>query len=87
MTPVELTCREMLDFLGDYVGGELAPEVAAVFEAHLAGCPDCVTYLRTYEDTIRLARDAAGPDPVPPTLPAELAKAILAARQDRRRLS
>jgi anti-sigma factor RsiW len=80
MTPAELTCRELADFLGDYVSGELSPEVRMVFEEHLAECPDCVTYLRTYEDAIRLARNAVGSDPVPPTVPAELVQAILAAR-------
>jgi anti-sigma factor RsiW len=83
MTPEELTCREMAEFLGDYVSGELPSEVRGVFEGHLAECADCVTYLRTYEHTIRLAREAAGSDPVPPTVPAELVRAIVAARRRR----
>ncbi len=87
MTAVELTCRELADFVGDYLTGELAPEVRAVFDEHLAECPDCVAYLRTYEDTIRLARSAAASDPVPPSVPDRLVRAILAARRDRHRPS
>jgi predicted anti-sigma-YlaC factor YlaD len=83
MTGAELTCRELADFVGDYLSGELAPEVRAVFDEHLAECAECVTYLRSYEDTIRLARDVAGSEPVPPTVPAELVQAILAARRNR----
>src|SRR4029077_13866711 len=40
-----MTCRELDDFLGDYVAGELDAQVRAVFDAHLAACPECVTYL------------------------------------------
>lgn len=81
MTPVDLTCREMADFLDDYLSGDLASAMRVVFDEHLAECPDCVMYLQTYEATIRLARDAVGTDPVPPTVPAELVQAILAARR------
>ena len=85
MTAAELTCRELVDFVADYLSGELAPEVRAVFDEHLAECPDCVAYLRTYEDTIRLARDAAGADPVPAAVPDRLVRAILAARRPAQR--
>ena len=79
MTPAELTCRDLAEFVADYQSGELAPEVRAAFDEHLAECPDCVTYLRTYADTIRLARGAAGPVPV--AVPEQLVRAILAARR------
>jgi predicted anti-sigma-YlaC factor YlaD len=81
MTPAELTCREVTDFVADYLSGELALDVRAVFDEHLAECPDCVTYLRTYEDTIRLACDAD--EPVPAAVPEKLVRAILATRRSR----
>lgn len=79
----ELTCREVADFLMAYDDGELdAPERAA-FDAHLAECPDCVVYLRSYRATVALGRrafadeDAAAEEHVPE----ELVRGILAARR------
>jgi len=54
----ELTCRELVAFLDDYVAGELAPERRAVFERHLAGCLDCRRYLQSYRATVELGRAA-----------------------------
>ena len=52
-----MTCRELTEFLIDYVDGTLSPDERARFDGHLARCPDCVTYLRNYEATIRLGKD------------------------------
>ena len=77
-----MTCRELVDFLADYLAGELAPEVRRVFEAHLADCPECATYLRGYADAIRLARACAEADDVVPSgVPERLLRAIAAARR------
>jgi len=79
-----LTCREVADFLADYLAGQLGADERLNFEAHLAECPECVTYLRGYTETIRLARDAYADDPA--GVPDELVRAVLDARQrsDRR---
>jgi anti-sigma factor RsiW len=77
----ELTCRELTDFLADYVAGELGPNERALFEGHLAECPDCVAYLRSYAETMRLAKDAYDDDRIPAAVPAELVRAILEARK------
>lgn len=74
------TCQEILDFLGDYVSGELPAAQREEFERHLAICPPCVDYLKTYEQTIRLGKCACGDVDEKP--PEELIKAILAARQE-----
>ena len=77
-----MTCRELVEFLADYLAGELAPEVRHVFETHLADCPECATYLRGYADAIRLARASAETDDaVPAEVPERLVQAILAARR------
>ena len=77
-----MTCRELAEFLADYFGGDLGPEVRRVFEAHLADCPECATYLRGYVDAIRLARACAeSDDAVPAEVPERLVRAILAARR------
>ena len=53
-----MTCRELTDFILDYVGGTLEPEVRARFEHHLTLCPGCVNYLSAYRATIALGRGA-----------------------------
>jgi len=77
-----LTCRELIDFLMDYLSGEILPDQRVVFEEHLQECPPCVAYLRTYEATIRLGKASLEPteDELPAEVPAELVDAILAAR-------
>jgi anti-sigma factor RsiW len=77
-----LTCRELIEFLGDYVEDALAREERAVFDHHLSICPDCVNYLDSYRQTRRLGREAfASDDAVPDEVPSELVDAILAARR------
>ena len=53
-----MTCRELLECVGDYLARDLGPHARRRFETHLAACPDCVTYVHGYTDTIRLARAA-----------------------------
>ena len=78
-----LTCRELVDFLADYLDTTLAPDVRAAFETHIAGCAGCGAYLRSYAETIRLVKRAcsAPADPVPREVPEDLVRAILAARR------
>lgn len=75
------TCREVIGFLDDYLGGELEPVRRRVFEEHLAECPSCVSYLATYRATIELARGSAETaPPLPEPVARRLAEAIRAAR-------
>ena len=78
-----LTCREVVDFLDDYVAGALAPAVRTRFEEHLAVCPQCVAYLDSYAETIRLGKAAFAGDEAAAEAPAQLVDAILAARRRR----
>jgi anti-sigma factor RsiW len=81
-----MTCRELSEFIVDYRSGNLSPEVHTDFEEHLVNCAGCLTYLRSYEETIRLAKGAyAHPeDPLPADVPEQLVQAILAARTAKR---
>lgn len=78
-----MTCREFADFLMDYLSGELPPETRAQFEEHLELCINCRRYLTSYEETVKLGRRAFDDDAaeVPPEVPEDLVKAILAARR------
>jgi anti-sigma factor RsiW len=79
-----VTCREFVEFLAEYLAGRLPPGRSATFDAHLAECPSCLRYTRTYRQTIRLGQDAFRcPDErVPAGVPEDLVRAILAAREE-----
>jgi anti-sigma factor RsiW len=81
----DLTCRELVEFLDDYIAHDLAGEALASFEKHLSDCPPCVAYLETYRQSIRMGRAVLeGPDAaVPQAVPEELIQAILDARRRR----
>jgi anti-sigma factor RsiW len=80
-----VTCREFAEFIADYLSGELSPETRAQFERHLNVCPNCVTYLSNYRDTIALGRSAFADDDagIPGDVPDDLVQAILASRRRR----
>ena len=74
-----MTCRELADFILDYLAGELPRDVRSAFDAHLAVCPNCVSYLATYQATVdasRIAFDAGGMD-ASLEIPEDLVRAIL----------
>ncbi len=81
-----MTCQEFIEFLMDYSDGRLPDAQRAKFDAHLAECPWCVNYLRTYQETVRLGKAALAPTntAVPAEVPEELVKAILIARAARK---
>ena len=74
-----MTCRECAEFLGDYVSGELALDVRAIFEQHLTRCSNCETYVEQYRLTV-VAGKAACEGETAADFPEELIRAILAAR-------
>jgi anti-sigma factor RsiW len=77
-----VTCRELADFIIDYVDGSLEPDVRAHFERHLSRCPNCVRYLAAYQTTIEMGRRALDADTpaADAGAPEDLINAILAAR-------
>ena len=78
-----ITCRELIDFLADYVDDMLPPRERSVFEEHLAVCADCQNYVESYRRTIKLEKLALSrpDDEVPAEVPKDLVRAILAARK------
>jgi anti-sigma factor RsiW len=78
-----MTCQDFVTFLMDYLDGQLSGPRRLSFEQHLAECPDCVAYLKTYRHTIRLGKEAytTETDSIPSDVPEDLIRAILAARQ------
>jgi anti-sigma factor RsiW len=74
-----MTCREVIEFLLEYLSDELNAEQRVIFEAHLAVCPPCIRYIENYKHTMHMTRIVCrcAEDPVPD----ELVRAILAARE------
>lgn len=77
-----ITCQQLIDFIAAYRENELPADARHEFERHLEACPSCRAYLKTYDQTILLAK-AAGKSEVPPDVPESLVKAILAAQRER----
>ena len=80
-----MTCKEVIDFLGEYLDGALPWRQRLVFNLHLVLCRHCRRYLASYSETVRLAR-ASGREPSSGAqlVPEELVQAILAARRSGR---
>jgi predicted anti-sigma-YlaC factor YlaD len=51
----ELTCREMVELMSDYLEGALADGDRALFEQHLVLCDGCSGYLGQMRWTVLLA--------------------------------
>jgi anti-sigma factor RsiW len=79
----DMTCREFIGFLMDYLSGAVSEQERATFDAHLSVCPACRAYLKTYEETVKMGKAAyaAPEEKVPAEVPEELVQAILASRK------
>ena len=76
-----MTCRELAEFIMQYLDGELPAGQLTEFERHLALCPACVHYLDSYRKTVTATRTIArGDESESGELPEDLVKAIAAAR-------
>ena len=80
-TRPHITCQQLIDFIMSYLDNELPEGQRAEFDRHMAVCPSCVDYLKTYEKTILLTKACGTDDPVPEEVPESLVQAILEARK------
>jgi anti-sigma factor RsiW len=76
----ELSCKELVELVTDYLEARLTPAARARFEAHLSGCEGCVAHLEQLRQAIRVAGRAAEAD-----VPAPARDALLAAFRDWKR--
>lgn len=78
-----LTCRDVEEFMIDYVDGGMSLLTRLQFTMHVMICSDCRKYLKMYKDTIALGKrvfdrpddDAAG------QVPDEILHAIMVATE------
>jgi anti-sigma factor RsiW len=65
MTADEMTCKELVELVTEYLEGTLPAPDRTRFEEHLAYCPGCQTYLQQMRQTISvlgtLAEDSISP--------------------------
>ncbi len=83
MQKVMLTCRDMEDFMSDYVEGDLDLLTRIQFTMHLAMCGDCRRYLQMYKDSIALGKRIfdCPDDEATGHAPQDMINAILAATE------
>jgi len=70
-----ISCRELVEFLCDYLSDELSPERRDHVDQHLNHCPSCAAYVESYTIVIQLTRTLP-PAPLPPTLAQRWADAL-----------
>lgn len=51
----EMTCRELVEALTDYLEGAMPSADRERLEAHLAGCEGCTNALTQFRETIRVS--------------------------------
>lgn len=49
----EITCKDLVDLITDYLEGTLTPPERRRFETHLDQCPPCRNYMEQMRGTIR----------------------------------
>jgi len=81
--PFVITCRELDDFLVDYLDGVLPAAQRRKIEMHLRLCPKCRRYLDEYRRALELSRQTFSELEKPGEMPQELVQAILNAREER----
>jgi predicted anti-sigma-YlaC factor YlaD len=62
MSVDELTCKELVEVVTDYLEGRLPPVERVRFEEHVAFCSWCRTYLEQMRETVRLTGTLAEED-------------------------
>ena len=71
----ELTCKELVELVTEYLEGTLPAAERARFEEHLAGCRDCGAYLDQIRQTVRVLGRLTE-DSLPAAFRAELVEAF-----------
>jgi hypothetical protein len=79
--PEDVTCREIVELVTDYVEGSLGPEEREAVEMHLNLCDGCTDYLLQLRVSIELT-GMLPPGAFPPQLEEELCAAFRSFRRE-----
>jgi anti-sigma factor RsiW len=63
----ELTCKELVEVVTDYLEDRMPAQERLLFEEHLAFCSWCVTYLEQMRETVRASGSLREDDLEPST--------------------
>lgn len=74
-----INCKELCEFLSQYMEGDLPPARKASFDAHIRGCGPCRAYMHQLEQIVKLSKQCLCSGPKPPPPPEDLVKAVLSA--------
>ncbi|HUD70530.1 MAG TPA: zf-HC2 domain-containing protein [Dongiaceae bacterium] len=75
-----MTCRDGATLVTDYLEGALPDDLRVAIDAHLAGCPRCVAFVRAYRETPRIVRESTAIE-IPEGLAASLQKFLAERRR------
>jgi|GraSoiStandDraft_41_1057321.scaffolds.fasta_scaffold900303_3 predicted anti-sigma-YlaC factor YlaD len=67
MSVQEITCKELVEVVTDYLEGRMPAERRLLFEEHVAFCSWCRTYLDQMRETIRITGTLTEDDLSPET--------------------
>jgi predicted anti-sigma-YlaC factor YlaD len=67
MSVQEITCKELVELVTDYLEGRMPADRRLLFEEHVAFCSWCRTYLDQMRETIRITGTLAEDDLSPET--------------------
>jgi anti-sigma factor RsiW len=63
-----LECKQIFAMLSEYLDRELPADLCETIDAHIAGCPPCVEFVKSLEKTVAYCRGAGtasdGPRPL-----------------------
>jgi anti-sigma factor RsiW len=76
----DLTCRELVELVTDYLGGALPDAERTRFETHMAACAGCDRYVEQIRTTVALTRETRALEERP-----EISALLTAFRDHRRR--
>ena len=54
MSEQELTCKEVVEIVNDYLEDAMSPHDRERFDQHVSGCDGCTNYVEQMRETIRL---------------------------------
>jgi len=57
-----MTCKELVEWITEYLEGAMSRDDRLKFEQHLAACPGCTECLAQFRETIRLTGHLPRPD-------------------------
>ena len=63
----EISCKQLVDLVADYMEEALTDESRAEFEQHLAECGYCTAYIQQMNLTVKLTKQQTEDEIKPPT--------------------